>query len=1022
MKEDLIKNVPLFANLTADEHQALADCMRLESYQAGEQVFVEEAGSDAFFLVREGWVKLTQQGGQVAVATLGPGSLLGETDFFLGKSRATSAQASTPLSLWVFDEEDFRQIFREHGEIGLKLGLSLGSGIVQYRQFLLERVGHISFLRDLDAERRQAVADQLTPQRYRTNEAIFRSGDSASGLYLIESGSVRLIGDEGEYRELGPGETLGELAVLAGKPHPDTAQAVSQTIIWHLNPTDFTRLAETYPQLRAALGRRLRSSLSAADRVQAVDVLKRMPLFADLDREELDSVASCLLLRHVQANDVVYASGDAGDAMYFIESGQVEILSGDDEGRRPTLARLIPGDFFGEMALLTGKSRAVAARAVVHSNLWVLYRSDFDGLLVKHPALTVALSRALRDRLSQAEGRFVAAHMHTIAVTGDLSRIQLDALAERLAPQTVQRGDVVYYEGRAGDTMYFIESGRVELIASTPRGPVLLETLETGGFFGEMALLTGKLHIATARLLAGGTLWALRKQDFDELLFKYPNMAVVLSRVLSERQVDAMGKMRGGTPRARVRPTATAGAKPSKPAAQPRPAPKRKSSAAGKTRPPARAKRPVPPQPRRNPATLAKTAAVTAGLTRPPRPAKQSTRTGPARPVKRPPKPIPSSRAAARPRPDRQPTRSPVERKVPPVADPRPAVPSQPVEAKPSELRRAPSPKPALEPKATSAAIQARPPAQLSAGEGIGRGTQLVLRRTEGVVGELAVWFTTRSRRVKMGLLMLLMLLIWLCGITAPSALINQLSANLNGGENDVGYAYAQDGSEPSRLLMQGVQENGAVAALPFVETVTPTPSNTPTPTDTPTVTPTTTGTPLPTWTPTATPTDTPLPPTSTPTPLPDPPTPTPPPYTAAPRPPADTPTPEPTPTPDVDFIIASVRQLTACENEGNHHIYIHVIDQAGNGMNDVPVKVCWGPSDNDCARPFTETKERGRGWIEFAMFKGTYNVRVDGAKSAVASGITPDYQLNEICPESGNAVANSLYHASFEVTIQKVR
>jgi CRP-like cAMP-binding protein len=973
--------------------------MHLENYQAGDQLFVEGARSDVFFLVQEGWVKLTQQGGQVAVATLGPGSLLGETDFFLGKTRATSAQASTPLSLWVFNEEDFRDVFREHGEIGLKLGLSLGSGIVQYRQFLLERVGHISFLRDLDEERRQAVADQLTPQRYRTNEAIFRSGDSASGLYLIESGSVRLIGDEGEHGELGPGKTLGELAVLAGKPHPDTAQAVSQTIIWHLSPTDFTRLAETYPQLRAALGRRLRSSLSAADRVQAVDVLKRMPLFTDLDREELDSVASCLLLRHVQAGDVVYASGEAVDAMYFIESGQVEILSGHDEERRPTLARLIPGDFFGEMALLTGKSRTVAARAVIHSNLWVLYRSDFDGLLVKHPALTVALSRALRDRLSQAEGRFVAAHLHTIAVTGDLSRIQLEALAERLTPQTVQRGDVVHYQGRSGDTMYFIESGRVELIASTPRGPVLLQTLETGDFFAEMALLTGKPHIATARVLAGGTLWSLRKQDFDELIFKYPSMAVVLSQVLSQRQVDAMGKMRGGKPRARVRPTAAAAARPSKPAAQPRPAPKKKSPTPGKTRPPARAKRPVPPQPKRRPSTLAKTAAVTAGLARPPRPARQSTRTGPARQ-----------------RPGQQPARSAVERGV------RPPVGPQAVVAKPPEPRRPASPKPAPEPKATSTAIQERPPSQLSAGEGIGRGTQLILRRTEGVVGELAVWFTTRSRRVKMGLLMLLMLLIWLCGITAPSALINELSANLNGGENDVGYAYAQDGSEPSRLLMQGVQENGAVAALPFVETITPTPSNTPTPTDTPTVTPTTTGTALPTWTPTATPTDTPLPPTATPTPLPDTPTPTRPPYTAAPRPPADTPTPEPTPTPDVDYIIASVRQLTACENEGNHHIYIHVIDQAGNGMNDVPVKVCWGTNDNDCARPFTESKERGKGWIEFAMFKGTYNVRIDGAKSQVASGITGDFQLNELCPATGNAVGNSLYHASFEVTIQKVR
>ena len=182
----------------------------------------------------------------------------------------------------------------------------------------------------------------------------------------------------------------------------------------------------------------------------------------------------------------------------------------------------------------------------------------------------------------------------------------------------------------------------------------LLETLETGDFFGEMALLTGKPHIATARVLAGGTLWALRKQDFGELLFKYPNMAVVLSRVLSERHVDAVGKMRGVTPRPRVRSAAAAGAMPGKPAGRPRPVPKKKVPTGGKARPPARAKRAVPPQPKRRPSTLAKTAAVPAGLaSRPPVPAGQSTRTGPARPVKRPPKPMPSSRAAARPRPRR---------------------------------------------------------------------------------------------------------------------------------------------------------------------------------------------------------------------------------------------------------------------------------------------------------------------------------------------------------------------------------
>ena len=273
---------------------------------------------------------------------------------------------------------------------------------------------------------------------------------------------------------------------------------------------------------------------------------------------------------------------------------------------------------------------------------------------------------------------------------------------------------------------------------------------------------------------------------------------------------------------------------------------------------------------------------------------------------------------------------------------------------------------------------------------------------------------------MKIGLLLLFMLLIWLCGITLPSTLIMGLAANLNANGSS---GSPVDGDEvllgqSPLILLQRMNEHGLVAALPFLETVTPTPSPSPTPTETPTVTPTPTGTLLPTWTPTPAPTYTPLPPTETPTPA-EPPTPTRPPR---PREPTDTPTPEPTPTPDVDYVVASVRQLTPCENNGNHHIYVQVVDQNGSGINGVPLRICWGAGENDCARPLTETKSNGPGWVEFAMFKGTYNVRVDGAKSQVASGITADYQRDELCVENGNAVANSLYHASFEVIIQKVR
>jgi CRP-like cAMP-binding protein len=932
VKEEFIKNAPLFAEFTDSERRAVGRRMRLETYQAGELIFAQGTESDAFYLIEEGWVKLTEDGGRTPIATLGPGSLLGETDFFVGRGRSMAARANSPLSLWVLDENAVLNLIEEHNQVGMKLGLALGIGIAQYQRHLMQHLGHIPFMQGLDEEERRAVAKRLAPQRYATREAIFRSGDAASGLYLIETGSVRLIGDgDDDYTELGPGSTFGEMAVLSNKPHPNTAQAATEVIAWQLSPSDFARLAEAYPRIRALLSRNLRSRLSAADMVQAAGMLQRVPIFANLPRDVLDDVASHLLLRHTPAGEVIYAPGDPGDAMYFVESGQVEITT-EDEERREMLARLIPGDSFGDMALLTGKSRTVTARTVTHSNLWALYRTDFDNLLVKHPVLTVALSDTLRERLSQAEGSFVAAHLHKIALLGGLSRVQLDELAERLQPQTYRSGDIIYVEGRSGDTMYFIESGQVERTASSPRGPVVLEVLESGNFLGEIALLTDKPHIATARVVTESTLWALKKPDFDDLVFRYPNLAVILGRVLSERQYEAMEKLRGAAPTP----------------ARPQPAPAR-------------------------------------------------------------PRPQPAPRPAARP-----------ARPATATEYPQGAVHRQPTMAQPP-TGRATTTRAASRPRPPVSRARSRP----SATRGISRGAGRLSRKIGDFIGETAVWFATRSPRVKLGILVLLVLIIWLLFIAAPSSIIRTLSANLNGGENDIGYAaYAQanfeENAQSPMLILKTVRDSGAVAALPFVETVTATPTPTATPTSTPTITPTPTETPLPTWTPTPTPTDTPLPPTPTPTLPPDTPTPTPVPYTPTPRPPTETPTPSATPTPDADYIIASVRQLTACENEGKHHIFIQVIDKNGNGLNGVPLKICWAPGDDNCAEPITESKSEGQGWVEFAMFKGVYSVQVAGAKSQVASGITPDYQLDELCPTSGNPVANSRFHASFAVTIQR--
>jgi hypothetical protein len=118
------------------------------------------------------------------------------------------------------------------------------------------------------------------------------------------------------------------------------------------------------------------------------------------------------------------------------------------------------------------------------------------------------------------------------------------------------------------------------------------------------------------------------------------------------------------------------------------------------------------------------------------------------------------------------------------------------------------------------------------------------------------------------------------------------------------------------------------------------------------------------------------------------------------------------------DFTVISVRQLTPCENEGRHHIFTRVVNANGVGLNGIPLKICWGPSQADCAHITTDET----GWAEFAMFKGTYSVQVATGTSQVVSGMTGDYAIDEMCEETGNPVANSRFHVSFEVIFRKER
>lgn len=123
-------------------------------------------------------------------------------------------------------------------------------------------------------------------------------------------------------------------------------------------------------------------------------LIARVPVFKDLPEERLAAIARLLSPRLALPDEMLVRRGDRGDAMYFIASGAVEIQMAG----RATPIQLGPGDFFGEMALLSGGPRTADARALGYCHLLELAEPDFRRVIDHDPdlrrqILTVAAKR-----------------------------------------------------------------------------------------------------------------------------------------------------------------------------------------------------------------------------------------------------------------------------------------------------------------------------------------------------------------------------------------------------------------------------------------------------------------------------------------------------------------------------------------------------------------------------------------------------------------------------------------------------
>jgi CRP/FNR family transcriptional regulator, cyclic AMP receptor protein len=134
-------------------------------------------------------------------------------------------------------------------------------------------------------------------------------------------------------------------------------------------------------------------------RVAIVAAQLQVPLLAELSDQDLGRLVPRLWRRRYARREVIFRAGDPGTNLYIVESGRVKLFLQSPEGRELIIDLIGPGDFFGTLAVLDGQPHGADAVAIEPSQVLVLEREAFLGLLDECPRLAMGLLAVLCRRL-----------------------------------------------------------------------------------------------------------------------------------------------------------------------------------------------------------------------------------------------------------------------------------------------------------------------------------------------------------------------------------------------------------------------------------------------------------------------------------------------------------------------------------------------------------------------------------------------------------------------------------------------
>ncbi|XP_077782812.1 cGMP-dependent protein kinase 1-like isoform X1 [Podarcis muralis] len=228
-----------------------------------------------------------------------------------------------------------------------------------------------------------------------------------------------------------------------------------------------------------------------------LDAVKRSEFLRCLGDGKSQPLVESFVPEQHQPGGTVVAEGDDGHTMYIVAEGELSVTQ---KGRQ--LRRLLPGDVFGELAVLYNCRRTATVTALTLVELWAIDRQTYR---------TIITENAKRQRAE------VLAGLRRVKPLQGLSDAALSQLLDSAEERTFAQDEMIIQEGDEGRTFFFILSGQVEVTRSVEGKEEHIRVLKAGDHFGELSLIRNIRRTASCRAQEEVTCIAIAKEDFQEL-------------------------------------------------------------------------------------------------------------------------------------------------------------------------------------------------------------------------------------------------------------------------------------------------------------------------------------------------------------------------------------------------------------------------------------------------------------------------------------------------------------------------